>query len=130
MDWKTWYDGLAKPTWTPSPATIGLIWQLLYPVIFVTFGFVLLEALRRKLPWRIALPFAINLAANLIFTPIQFGWRNLPLAAVDILIVWGTIVWMIVAVWPHYRWIAVLQFPYLLWVSMATVLQLCITAWN
>lgn len=34
--------------------------------------------------WVIALPFAINLIANLIFTPIDFGKRNLPLAAVDI----------------------------------------------
>jgi len=34
--------------------------------------------------WVIALPFAINLIAKLIFTPIDFGKRNLPLAAVDI----------------------------------------------
>ncbi len=33
MEWMTWYDGLEKPTWTPSPSTIGLIWQLLYPII-------------------------------------------------------------------------------------------------
>ncbi len=44
----------------------------------------------------VALPFAINLVANLILTPIQFGLRNLPLAAVDILVVWATIIWMIV----------------------------------
>ena len=31
---------------------------------------------------------AINLVANLIFTPIQVGMRNLPLAAVDILVVY------------------------------------------
>jgi hypothetical protein len=30
--------------------------------------------------------------------------QNLPLASVDILVVLGTIVWMIVAVWPHFRW--------------------------
>ena len=50
---------------------------------------------------------AINLVTNLIFTPIQFGMRNLPLAAVDVLIVWGTIIWMMIAVWQHYRWLAV-----------------------
>ena len=31
MDWITWYNGLVKPTWTPSPSTIGLIWQIIYP---------------------------------------------------------------------------------------------------
>ncbi len=130
MSWRDWYDSLVKPSWTPEPATIGLIWQLLYPIIFITFGFVFVQALRKKVPWKVALPFAINLVANLIFTPIQFGLRNLPLAALDILIVWGTIIWMMVAVWKYYRWVAVAQVPYFAWVSIATVLQLSITWWN
>ena len=93
-------------------------------------GFVFVQAIRRKVPRLVALPFAINLAANLIFTPIQFGMRNLPLAAVDILIVWATIIWMMVVVWRHYHWVAVAQVPYFVWVSLATVLQLSITWMN
>lgn len=130
MSWKEWYDSLVKPSWTPEPATIGLIWQILYPVILLTFGFVFVQTIRRKVPWKLALPFAINLAANLVFTPIQFGLRNLPLAAVDIVIVWATILWMILAIWKRYPWIAVAQVPYFVWVSLATILQLCITWWN
>ena len=130
MPWIDWYNSLAKPSWTPAPATIGMIWQILYPIILVSFGFVFVQAIRRKVPWLVALPFAINLVANLIFTPIQFGMRNLPLAAVDILIVWGTIIWMVMAIWKHYRWVAVAQVPYFVWVSLATVLQLSITAMN
>lgn len=130
MEWREWYDSLIKPTWTPEPGTIGLIWQILYPIILATFGFVLLQAMRGKLPWKVALPFAINLVANLMFTPIQFGLRNMPLAALDILVVWGSIVWMILAVRKHYAWVAVAQLPYFAWVSIATVLQLCITWWN
>lgn len=130
MNWLDWYNSLAKPSWTPAPATIGLIWNILYPIILITFGFVFVQAFRSKLPWIVALPFAINLVANLIFTPIQFGMRNLPLAAADILIVLTTIVWMMLAVWPFYRWVALAQVPYLVWVSTATVLQLSITAMN
>ena len=89
-----------------------------------------LQAIRKKVPWKVALPFAINLVANLIFTPIQFGLRNLPLAAVDILIVWTTILWMMVAVRKHSRWVALAQVPYFVWVSIATVLQLSNTWWN
>jgi tryptophan-rich sensory protein len=129
MPWLDWYNSLAKPTWTPLPATIGLIWQILYPIIFVTFGFVFIQVLRGKLPWVVALPFAINLVTNLVFTPIFFGLRNIPLASADILIVLGTIVWMMIAIWPHYRWVSLAQLPYLVWVSIATVLQLNI-AWN
>lgn len=127
MEWREWYNALEKPSWTPEPATIALIWQILYPIILVTFGFVFVQAFRQKISWNVALPFAINLVANLVFTPIQFGMRNLPLASVDILIVSGTIIWMMVAVWPHYRWVAVAQVPYFVWVSIATYLQLSIT---
>lgn len=130
MDWMTWYNTLEKPGWTPAPATIGLIWQILYPIILVSFGFVFVQAFRRRVPWKVAVPFAINLVANLLFTPIQFGLRNLPLASIDILIVWGTIIWAVVVVWRHYRWVAVAQVPYFVWVSIATVLQLSITAMN
>lgn len=31
MTGKEWYDSLDKPEWTPEPATIGLIWQIIYP---------------------------------------------------------------------------------------------------
>jgi tryptophan-rich sensory protein len=130
MDFMTWYQSLAKPGWTSDPATIGLVWQTLYPIILVTFAFVFVQAVRKKVSWRVALPFAINLVANLVFTPIQFGLRNLTLAALDILVVWATILWMIAAVWKHYRWVAVAQVPYLVWVSIATVLQLSITWMN
>jgi tryptophan-rich sensory protein len=82
------------------------------------------------MPWMVAVPFVINLAANLAFTPIQFGLRNLPLAAVDILVIWGTLLWMIVAVWRHSPWVAVAQGPYFVWVSIATVLQLSMTWMN
>jgi tryptophan-rich sensory protein len=68
--------------------------------------------------------------ANLAFTPIQFGWRNLPCASIDILIVWGTLLWMIIGIWPYNRWISLAQGPYFVWVSIATVLQLMITAMN
>ena len=130
MTWMEWYDSLAKPSWTPAPATISLIWMILYPVIVASFGFVFVQAFRRKLPRRVALPFAIDLVANLLFMPIFAGLRNVPLAAADILVVWATLVWCVVAVWPPARWVAVAQLPYLVWVSVATVLQLSFTAMN
>ncbi len=130
MTWLEWYNALGKPSWTPAPATISLIWVILYPIILVSFGFVFVQAYRGKVPWRVALPFAVNLLANLLFMPIFSGLRNIPLAAVDIVIVWVTIIWCIIAVWPHVRWVAVAQVPYFVWVSIATVLQLAITAIN
>ena len=130
MSWIEWYNTLAKPGWTPAPATISLIWALLYPVIAASFGFVFVQASRRKMPGRVALPFAVNLVTNLLFMPIFAGLRNVPVAAADIVIVWATLVWCVVAVSPHSRWVAVAQLPHFVWVSIATVLQLSITAMN
>ena len=58
MDWMSWYNSLAKPTWTPAPSTIGLIWTILYPIILVSFGFVFVQAFRGNSPgwWRCRSP--------------------------------------------------------------------------
>jgi translocator protein len=128
MTWLYWYNNLTKPSWTPAPATISLIWTILYPIIFVSFGFIFVQVFRGKIGWKVALPFAINLVANVLFMPIFAGLRNVPLACVDILIVWATIIWCVVVVWPHSHWVAVAQVPYFVWVTIATLLQLSITA--
>lgn len=60
MSFMDWYESLWKPSWTPAPSTIGLVWQILYPIIIISFGFVFVQATRRKLPWMVALPFAIT----------------------------------------------------------------------
>jgi translocator protein len=130
MTFMQWYNTLEKPAWTPEPAFIGTMWSILYPIIIVTFGYVFVQALRKKLPAQVTIPFAINLIANLVFTPIQFGLRNLTLASLDILIIWGTIIWMVVTIWKYSRMIAIAQLPYFLWVSVATVLQLSINWMN
>jgi benzodiazapine receptor len=125
-----WYLQLAKPTWAPPQWIFGPAWSVLYVLIAASFGAVFLLALTKKIPARVALPFAINLIANLAFSPIQFQLRSNELAAVDILVVLATIVWSMKAVWPHRRWIAFAQLPYLAWVSFATVLQLTVTYLN
>jgi tryptophan-rich sensory protein len=125
-----WYARLAKPAWTPPGGTIGTIWSLLYPIIIVTFGYVIVRVAGGTMPPWVLAPVAINTVSNLAFTPIQFGLRNLRLASADILVVLVTIVWCIVAFWP-YAWIAsVALVPYLAWVSTATVLQLSIMRMN
>lgn len=77
-----------------------------------------------------ALPFAANLVFNLAFTPLQFGLKSNILAAIDILLVLGTLVWAMAAIYPRTKWVAFIQIPYLMWVGFATILQLTITYLN
>ncbi|HET6350937.1 MAG TPA: TspO/MBR family protein [Coriobacteriia bacterium] len=125
-----WYDSLAKPTWTPSPSFIGTMWTVLYPIIIVTFGYVIYRIVRGQAPMSLLIPIALNVVSNIAFTPIQFGLRNLPLAAADIAIVLVTIVWCMVGCWPYSRVAALALTPYLAWVGTASVLQVSFTLMN
>jgi len=128
--WRPWYDNLIKPEWTPEGSTIGLIWACLYPIIIICFVVVVVQAFRGKLSWWVVLPFVVNLIANLAFSPIQFGMQNLRLASLDIAIVWGSIIWMVIAIWPYMKWVAFAQIPYFIWVSLASYLQYYMTWMN
>lgn len=126
----SWYLELKKPAWTPSPETIGLIWSILYPIIIAVFLYVCWKVYRGEMGKSVLYFFLFNLVTNLIFTPIQFGLKNLPLAAFDILLVLASIVAIIASAWPYSRLVSFALTPYLIWVSVATVLQLTITWMN
>ena len=125
-----WYSQLIKPTWAPPSWLFGPAWTVLYVLIAVSFGKVFLMALKKEISFAVVLPFILNLFFNFIFTYIQFGLKNNFLAALDILLVFGTLVWAIIVIYPHVRWVAYMQIPYLLWVAFATVLQLTVTYLN
>lgn len=125
-----WYSQLIKPTWSPPAWVFGPVWTFLYALIAISFGKVFWMALKKQIPLLVALPFILNLIFNFSFTPIQFGLKNNLLAAVDILLVLGTLIWAMIAIYPHSKWVAYIQIPYLLWVSFATILQLTITYLN
>lgn len=126
----SWYQQLIKPFWAPPSWVFGPVWTVLYILIAISFGKVFLMAWQKQVPWIIVLPFALNLILNLIFTPIQFGLQNNILAAIDIILVLGTLIWATISIYSYAPWISYLQAPYLLWVSIATVLQLTITYLN
>lgn len=126
----TQYAQLIKPSWAPPSWIFGPVWTVLYILIAISFGYVFFQFFKKRLPGKVALPFALNIIFNLLFTPIQFGLNNLPLASIDILLVLGTLVWALWVVRTRLTWIAVINIPYLLWVSFATAVQLTITMLN
>ena len=133
MNTYNWYSQLIKPFWSPPAWLFGPVWTVLYAIIAVSYGTVFYKALTGKLAWMVALPFALNLLFNFVFTPIQFGLKNNLLAAVDILLVLGMLIWALIAIWhasSGLRWVVYANVPYLLWVTFATCLQLTITYLN
>ena len=124
------YSELVKPNWAPPSWIFGPVWSFLYLLIAISFGAVFYKLATKQIPFMVALPFILNILFNATFTYFQFGLKNNTLAAIDILLVLGTLIWAMIAVFPFARWITYIQIPYLLWVSFATVLQLTITYLN
>lgn len=125
-----WYSQIIKPTWSPPSWLFGPVWSFLYILIFISYGKVVLMFINKQIPFIVLLPFILNLLFNFAFTPIQFGLQNNLLAALDIILVLGTLIWAMVVIYPYAHWLTYIQIPYLLWVSFATVLQLTITYLN
>lgn len=130
MNTYNWYQTLIKPSFAPPSYLFGPVWTFLYIIIAYTFGTVFYKTFKGELSFIVALPFILNLFFNFLFTPLQFGLKNNLFAAIDIVLVLGTLIWAMIAIWPHAKWIVYANIPYLLWVCFATVLQLSITYLN
>lgn len=125
-----WYQSLNKPSWAPQEQVFGIVWGVLYPIIFAINFYVLYLFLQNKISIFVALPFWLNLFFNFIFTPLQFGLKNNLLAFIDITLVLVTIIWAMFAIWPVSKFIALAFVPYVIWVAIATALQFTIMLKN
>ena len=130
MNTYAWYKKLKKPSWAPPQKLFGPVWTVLYILIVISFGKVFLMYFSGQVAFSVLLPFILNLIANFIFTPIQFGIKNNLLAALDIILVWLTLVWCMTVLVPICPWLVFMQVPYFTWVTTATILQLTITYLN
>ena len=130
MNAYNWYSQLIKPSWAPPSWLFGPAWSFLYILIAVSFGKVFLMAWQKQITFVVALPFILNLVFNFAFTFLQFGLKNNLFAAIDILLVLGTLIWAMFVIYPYAHWITYIQIPYLFWVSFATALQLVVTYLN
>jgi benzodiazapine receptor len=123
------YAHYIKPSWAPPSSVFGPVWTVLYILIAISFGYVFYQYFKKRIGFRTALPFALNLIFNLAYTPIMFKLGDMLLATLDILLVLATLIWIIVVARKK-KWIVYMNIPYLLWVSFATILQLTILYLN
>ena len=118
----SWYQNLIKPNWAPPSWLFGPVWSVLYILIAISFGKVFIMFFQKRIPFIVLLPFILNLIFNFAFTPLQFALKNNLLAALDILLVLGTLIWAMIAIYPHVKWVALINIPYLAWVIFAIYL--------
>lgn len=121
-----WYEGLAKPSFTPPPIAFPIVWTTLY---------VLMSVAAARVAWKDvgghAIAFwALQIALNTLWTPVFFGANKVGAALVVIVLLWLAIA---ATTWLFFtidRIAGALMVPYLAWVSLATALNFSIWRLN
>jgi tryptophan-rich sensory protein len=125
----TWYQGLAKPGWTPPDWVFGPVWSCLYLAMAVAGWLVW-----RQRTWsvvRVAIGlFGVQLLLNAAWSGLFFALRSPAIAFCEIVILWAAIAATTRAFWrisPAAGWLFV---PYLSWSSFAAALNFAIWRMN
>lgn len=122
----TWYTALDKPSFNPPNAIFGPAWTLLYALMGVALSLVLAEKNNKR---AITL-FAIQLALNVLWSFIFFGWHAPGWAFVEIIVLWIAILATIIEFKKLSTTAAWLMVPYLAWVTFAAVLNFAVWRLN
>jgi translocator protein len=122
---QTWFVTLNKPAFNPPNWLFGPVWTSLYALMGVSL-FLVWNSERNWLRQKALIVFFVQLFLNFWWSLIFFNFHLLFLAAIEIILLWATIIYMLNCfkqVKPVAAWFNI---PYLLWVSFATVLSVAI----
>lgn len=122
----TWYAALNKPGFNPPNGIFGPVWTLLYALMGVALSLVLAEKDNKKA----VILFAIQLALNVLWSFVFFGWHQPGWAFVEIVILWIAILATIIEFHKISKAAAWLMVPYLAWVTFASVLTFAVWQLN
>ncbi|CAM6102652.1 unnamed protein product [Calypogeia fissa] len=117
-----WFADLKKPWWEPPGPIFGGAWSILYPLMGLASWLVWAEGGLHKQGVPLTL-YLVQLVLNLLWPMFFFGWKNLGLALIDILILDGVLAATVNAFQPVNYVAANLMKPYLAWVLFATALN-------
>lgn len=122
-----WYEGLAKPAWTPPNWLFGPVWTVLYVGIAVAGWRVWRRTERLVVAlWLWIAQLVLNACWSLLF----FGLHRPDMALVDILVLLATILAFVFVARRHSVLASWLFVPYAVWVSFATALNYAIVNLN
>lgn len=124
-----WYAALSKPAWNPPNWLFGPVWSVLYLFMAIAAW----NVWRKESLAGAALPlglFVLQLVLNATWSYVFFGRHEVGLAFIEILALWGAILWTLIEFWRISPMSGILLVPYLIWVTFAAVLNFTIWQLN
>ncbi|XUU61800.1 TspO/MBR family protein [Erythrobacter sp. HA6-11] len=118
-----WYQGLAKPDWTPPGPAFGIIWTVVFALTAMSGITAWSKAPNgRAADWVISL-FALNAFLNILWSLLFFRIQRPDWAMIELGLLWVSIAVLIIFCGRFSRLAAILLVPYLAWVSIAGALN-------
>jgi translocator protein len=120
----TWYAKLKKPDFTPPNSVFGPVWITLYLLMAVAVFLVWRGGLGQKGAWAAFTVFWIQLALNILWSVVFFGFKSPFGGVVLIIILWIAILVTIILFFRISPVAGGLLIPYIIWVSIAANLNI------
>lgn len=116
----SWYDGLAKPWFTPPGWVFPVVWTTLYLCMaYAAMRVAMVPDSGQALAF-----WGLQIALNTLWTPVFFGLHRMRAGMVIILCLWAAVCATMLAFWAVVPLAGMLFAPYLLWVTIASALNL------
>lgn len=126
----SWFAGLNKPFFSPPNWLFGYAWLILYVLMGISVYLVWQKAARSKNAKHAVIMFFIHLFFNAIWSFVFFGFQDLALAFMVILIAGAFVAYLILTFWRIDRLASYLLIPTLLWIVFISVLNYSIYLLN
>ena len=118
----TWYRSLQKASFTPPEGYFSPIWIVLYFLMALSGWRVWCHERSKQALIALSL-FAVQLALNMAWSVLFFGYREIGLAFGEILILTACVLLTTVLFWRIDKVSGVLLAPYLIWLAFAATLN-------
>ncbi len=123
------YQELARPAWAPPPWLFGPVWTALY-TLMGTATFLVWDRTRGRARRTALTAFGVQLALNMLWTPVFFGLHSVGGGLVVIALVLASVIAMLVVYARRVPLAAALIAPLAAWVAFATALNAALYALN
>ena len=114
-----WYSEIVLPTFNPPSWVFGPVWTTLY----ILMSLAVWIAWNNSSDKKVLQVYFVHLFFNAIWSVIFFGFHQILIALIDLIIILVFIIWLMKIYYQINKISFVLMTPYLLWSSYALVLN-------